>query len=101
MSKRPPATNQPSSGHDPYREQAIMKVVEPVPSQAVVRYRRLHVYNADYHWWLRFQYKFNYQWFWHKKVFDLGSDHRYIPSNDELEAKVVKWLDLRARSGSL
>lgn len=101
MTKRPPATNQPSSGYDPYREQAIMKPAEIEPEYVAARYRRFHAYNEDYRHKLRFQYKFDYQWFWRTKVFDLGTEFDDWPSTDNLEKKVRAWLDLRTRSGAL
>jgi len=85
-----------------YREQAIMKPVETTSEYVVARYRRLHSYNDVTCHYLKFQYKFDYQWFWRTKIFELGWVGPYeMPSNDELEKKVVKWLELRTRSGSL
>lgn len=79
-----------------------MKRAEIVPEYVAVRYRRLHSYTENYHHKLMFQYKFDYQWFWRTKVFDLGPDRvNLMSSNDELEKKVRDWLELGARSGSL
>jgi len=85
----------------PYREQAIMKSAKIEPEYVAARYRRFHAYDEDYHHKLRFQYKFDYQWFWRTKVFDLGGDGFAWPTTDDLEKKVRDWLDLRTRSGVL
>lgn len=79
-----------------------MKPAVITPEYVAARYRRLHTYNDGLHNFLRFQYKFDYQWFWRTKFFDLGSDiTNRMPSNDELEKKVRAWLDLRTRTGSM